>query len=534
MYMKKLNIIPLLFLLITFVSCNDFLDELPDNRAELDSKEKIAKLLVTAYPDFSSWLLAEFASDNIDENAGSYLVASELDKPAFFWEEVDYTAADSPVAFWDACYKAISAANHALEAIEKLGNEDGSMNHEKGEALLARAYGHFLLVNLFCQHYSPANAETDMGIPYIEKPETTVSPKYERGTVAEVYKKIEQDIKAGLPLIDDAQYQQPKYHFNRKAASAFAARFYLYYGKYEQVVKYADMVLTGDTLSVLRNWKEADAVRNGKVRGDNYIAVNNPANLLLTVTNSDWPITHGPYLGGAKYCHNRKVCETETTKAGGPWGTGNFYYQAFSYSGGLPKYVMLKYMLYFEYTDQIAGIGFRKMIQADFTTDETLLCRAEAYAMLGNYVKSTQDIVMFLKAYSNSTVTRELINNYYSSIEYYKPDVPTPKKKLNPVVSVIAEGEQENFIHCILQLRRVLTLHEGLRWYDVKRYGIEVYRRKVEGNKITYYDDYLKKGDLRRAIQLPSIVISAGLEPNPISDKSNPDIISAIVVPNPR
>ena len=53
--MKKRDIFKLLFLSATMAlcSCNDFLDELPDNRAELDSAEKINKLLVSAYPSRS-------------------------------------------------------------------------------------------------------------------------------------------------------------------------------------------------------------------------------------------------------------------------------------------------------------------------------------------------------------------------------------------------------------------------------------------------------------------------------------------------
>ena len=37
------------------------------------------------------------------------------------------------------------------------------------------------------------------------------------------------DLEEGLPLIDDNIYLRVKYHFNKKAAYAFAARFYLYY-----------------------------------------------------------------------------------------------------------------------------------------------------------------------------------------------------------------------------------------------------------------------------------------------------------------
>ena len=59
-----------------------------------------------------------------------------------------------------------------------------------------------------------------------------------------------------------------------------------------------------------------------------------------------------------------------------------------------------------------------------------------------------------------------------------------------------------------------MTLHEGLRWQDVKRYGIEIYRRAVKDGNITVYDT-MKKDDPRRAIQLPENVIKAGITANP-------------------
>ena len=58
-------------------------------------------------------------------------------------------------------------------------------------------------------------------------------PKY-RKSVAEVYDLIERDILEGIDLIDDSKYHVPAYHFNRNAANAFAARFYLFKRDYEK------------------------------------------------------------------------------------------------------------------------------------------------------------------------------------------------------------------------------------------------------------------------------------------------------------
>ena len=72
----------------------------------------------------------------------------------------------------------------------------------------------------------------DMGIPYSIAPETQVKPNYTRGTMKELYEKINDDIEEALPLVNDEIYSVPKYHFNKKAAYAFGARFNLYYLHY--------------------------------------------------------------------------------------------------------------------------------------------------------------------------------------------------------------------------------------------------------------------------------------------------------------
>ena len=86
----------------------------------------------------------------------------------------------------------------------------------------------------------------------------------------------------------------------------------------------------------------------------------------------------------------------------------------------------------------------------------------------------------------------------------------TIKKQLNPVGISVEDGDQENLIQCILHLRRIETVHEGLRWLDIKRYGIE-----ISHNRDGETTDVLTKDDLRRAWQLPQDVISAGVPGNP-------------------
>ena len=63
-------------------------------------------------------------------------------------------------------------------------------------------------------------------------------------------------------------------------------------------------------------------------------------------------------------------------------------------------------------------------------------------------------------------------------------------------------------------MRRIATLNEGLRWPDIKRYGIVIYRRSIANNNIVVTDE-MPVNDARRAMQIPKSVVLAGMQPNP-------------------
>ena len=73
---------------------------------------------------------------------------------------------ESTKRVWETYYYAIATANQALEAIEKMARPE-SLNGQKREALITRAYHYFMLVNVLCKQYSEQTSATDLGIPYI-------------------------------------------------------------------------------------------------------------------------------------------------------------------------------------------------------------------------------------------------------------------------------------------------------------------------------------------------------------------------------
>ncbi|MDR0892839.1 MAG: RagB/SusD family nutrient uptake outer membrane protein [Mediterranea sp.] len=501
-------------------SCSDFLSKVPDSRTEV-TLDNVNKLLLSAYPTTAFCQIGELSSDNTDAYPSNFSSFNRLQEDTYKWADTGQNNEDSPSTIWESCYMAVASCNMALATIEEAGNP-AYLDAVRGEALVCRAYAHFLLSNVFCKAYS-STANADLGMHYMKTVETVVSPHYERGTLEDLYKNIESDLLEGMPLLSDNVYAVPKYHFTKRAAYAFAARFYLYYVKadksnYDKVIEYAGKILGDNPALVVRDWRALGALgENGNVQPNAYVDVGNDANILLVSASSYWGYVHGPTDLGERYSHGPMVI-SETCSSVGPWGNG-YYMKPWSNASSLPtKYILRKVGEYTEVVDAIAGTINGHILNAAFTTDEILLCRAEAYIMKGSafYPQALADLNIWQTAFTstNTALTVASINDFYGNLAYYKPLEPTVKKELHPDFA-IEDGTQENLIHCLLHARRLTTLHEGLRWQDIKRYGIVIYRRSLSNSGAISVTDELKVDDPRRAIQLPSDVISAGAQPNP-------------------
>ncbi len=485
--MKKISFyISFCFLSAISSGCNKFLEKEPDNRAKLDSPEKVSQLLGTAYPEANYQAFAETMTDNVTDigNGGN---DNTIHDPYFFIDTKE-NQQDSPEFYWYGCYTAIAAANQALETIGKATNLD-SYSSQKGEALVARAYAHFMLVNFFSKFYDPSTASTDPGIPYVTEPETVFIKQYDRKTVQYVYDMIEKDLLEGLPFIQDKNYTVPKYHFNRSAANAFAARFYLFKKDYGNVISYATEAIPGNNFGPnLRPWNTkykniTDVTELFKI----YAKATEPANLLLVETSSEW---------ARNYYSNRygedPAKQSEIFPGPDPLTGGNLAFAQYSIAEGTHTLVP-KIDEYFVKVSVNANIGTPYVMVPLFTAEEVLFNQAEAYAYTGNITAALANLNIYAS-------TR--INNYNASANNITA------AKINSVFGT--SNTQDGLIQAILYYKRAEFIHEGMRWFDILRYKLPVVHKTVDGQTITLAAD-----DLRKVLQIPQSTSLAGLAPNP-------------------
>ena len=530
-----------------FMSCSDFLDQNPDLRTTLDSEEKIANILVSAYISGSGsyQLVAELSSDNVCDY-GITKNYNQFYQDVYEWAEEVTSNNDAPRNIWSSNYNNIANANQALSAIEELGGPTTTrLKASKGEALICRAYSHFVLANMFCMPYHPATAGNYLGIPYMDHAETDLNPRYERGTLQKVYEMIGKDIEAAIPLIDDTAYSVPKYHFNYKAACCFASRYYLFMQDWDNAIKYATMALTSNPSSLLRDYGAIAALPNSTSRHQEYVSSASTANFLLQAATSNSGLLFDWYSPAGRYSHGKLqgTYETVQPKKGGPWGSGVTFRAPHAVLASSGKYILPRTWRVFQYTDPVAGTGFNKAISVLFTSEEALLNRAEAYIMKMNedpaaLDKALEDMTLYaanlfsagFKSMTEASIIKWATETYPDYSELYvgktsasSPQTLNPKKKLHAApYNTLEEGSpQESMLQALIFMRRYQFLHEGMRWFDTRRFGITVYRYLLDEDAETVVQitdqisDENGTPDPRRALQLPADVIAAGLTPNP-------------------
>jgi len=474
---------------LLLTACNKYLEVEPDNRTTLDTPDKVAQMLTSAYPANDYICFSESMSDNAgDREHTGKDGCGDLRINLNAYHFIDYASTEdgSPDVYWQSCYKAIAAANQALDAINTATNKTAYAPY-KGEALLARAYAHFMLVTFFAKTYDSATAAADPGIPYVLEPEKNLNTKYERKTVKYVYEMIEKDLTEGLPLINNSAYKVPSFHFNKAAANAFATRFYLFKKDYAKVLTYAGQVFPGNNFQDYL--RPLNTAFNTATRAERRAAFTSPdtrSNLLLATTYSIWARAWIGYQFGLNEEISNNVFYYDNI------AFGKSAYKVYYYGSNNNDQGIEKWLENFVYTS--GDIGYAFIYVPLFTAEEVLFNHAEASARTGNFDAAIADL-----------------NTYYSTrIVNYDPAADGLTLARITRYYKMPSAPEEAVVKAILDTRRCEFMQEGMRWMDILRNKLPVTHKEAGGTTIEIAPD-----DPRKVLQIPQEAQKSGLAPNP-------------------
>ena len=178
------------------------------------------------------------------------------------------------------------------------------------------------------------------------------------------------------------------------------------------------------------------------------------------------------------------------------------------------SYFVPKIIEFFEVTNPVAQIGQIHIVLPVFTTDETLLCRAEAHILKKEYDAAATDLSYWYQKKGIEAHTAAEIIEFYDEPTGENDETPrcNPANRTPLNTGVAYDHDQTCMLYAVLHARRTEGIHEGLRWLDIKRYGLTVTHNIHNGEPIV-----LEANDLRKAVQIPEEVLTApgNMTPNP-------------------
>lgn len=450
--MKKLIhrlFLPILiaFMATSFLACNGFLEEKPYKYMVVPKKlEDLQTLLDNhALINGATPALLEGISDNYYTTEAFWLSALDEVRLNYNWE----ATAEAPSG-WNNLYRAIYMANVALDMLPDIDRSPGDQQEYdqiRGTALFYRAFHLFTVAQLWCRPYSATSA-TDPGIPL--RLTAAIETKSVRGTVAQTYKRILDDLKEAADILPNVVEFPTRP--GKAAAYGTLARVYLSMGYYEEAGHYADLSLREYDVLVDYNTVQESTAPFRRF---------NPEVIYYDCMGLTYILLNSGTRGRVDTLLYRSYDEHDLRKklffqphVG--VDDGSFFFRG-SYDG--------------DFSPRSVFYGI--------TTGEMYLTRAESRARNGDFSGAMADLNM-------------LLENRWSNTE--------------PYTGIVANNVDEA-LDVILTERRKELVFRGLRWMDVRRMNREgagiSFSRKL-GDK-TYH---LPPNDPRWVLMIPDEVIN--------------------------
>jgi len=350
----------------------------------------------------------------------------------------------------------------------------------KGQALFTRAYGYFVLANLYAQAYNEASP-ADLCVPLLTKAVPTLERAH-RATIKEVWDLISSDIEESIEFLATTPATS-YYEINYEAALLLASRIFLYKEDYDKSIHYGELFLSlHPALRDIRN--ESTAYRNDGSKNA-FLAPSNPE-IVFAFSDIDRRSNEGSYL----------YYQWKYYQYGGDIFTSvsNDLYGKYEANDRRKWYWFLYGDWYWTFSDAVGKFSFDDGLRKTqvMRSGEVYLNLAEAYAR-----KSAPEMDKSIALLN--TLRDNRIVDY------------TPLTATN-------FSNQEALVNFVLKERRLeLCFEEFHRWWDLRRTGQPSISHVWAGEdpKVTYV---LQEHDPAYILNFPKY-----------EREYNPDL-----VPNPR
>ncbi len=450
--------------ILTFTSCNDFLDikpkgvVIPEKCEHYETLLNFAQLMKSS-DSYPNYLTDDVFLPNHDAVTGGYQTL-ELPLQHLYSFQSEVFGDGEKDDLWTYAYNRIYTYNVIIQ--EVMDSKEASEEHKKqvrAEALMGRAFEYLTIVNAYANHYDPATAATDPGVPLLLDQDIN-KKNLQRATVQAVYDQIKADLDEAAKHLPDKPVLNA-FRASKPVGFGLLARMYLYMGDYPKALENARKSLEHNSdLLDLKAYKVTDPQKAiGRI--DVPQGEKNPENIYIRLA---------PYVFGL------------STQVYGSEELIRLY----------DKKKDKRFLLYF--TRQIGSINTEYDLWAPFiyanmavSTPEIYLIAAECEARLGNKEKAI--------SYINKLRDHRIIDN-------------TP---------LTVESDEEALRKVLDERRREMVFQGCTRLIDLKRLNREPRFAKTiihEADGVKYT---LAPGDPKYILPIPPSVLR--FNPNMIQNK---------------
>jgi starch-binding outer membrane protein, SusD/RagB family len=429
--MKNKLLYPLIAIVaLSLVSCKKYLDVKSDVKLVTPQSLQDIQALLDDYPTMNTKTtpsLPESSGDDYFWLPATYNAQSAISQGLYSWQSFDSRFGND----WNYTYQAVFNCNIGLELLEKIERTNANAtawDNVKGSALFYRAYYYLLLTANYARVYNEATADTDPGI--ILRTASDFNLPGKRASVRECYNRVLQDAQQAAGLLPDVPVHVMRP--SRAAACALLSRAYLYMGRYDLGLQWAN-----ESLKI-----------NSKLMDYN----SDPGVINLTAN-----VPFRKYNGETLFY--TEMAPSFTLHATSRARIDTLLYASYQ-SGDLRRTAFFKtvggYQQYKGSYAESASVFF-----TGIANDEVYLNRAECNAFLGNVAPAMADLNLLLKS----------------------------RWKSGSVFVPLTAASRADALKKIRIERRKELLMRGMRWIDLKRYNREgenlVISRNIGGELVS-------------------------------------------------